>query len=90
MSRGISSHEAAVIDSGFEGITKPMAKFFPKTGPNGIHLINLELVREASQDMDGNLMLRFDRDDEIKIEPPEAGNCMAALNELSVPAVRHR
>jgi hypothetical protein len=67
-----------------------MAKFYPFTGPNGIHIINLELVREASQDIDGNLTLRFDRDDEIKLEPPEAGNCMNAINELSVPATRTR
>jgi len=65
-----------------------MARFFQSIGPSGLRHINLDLVREVVQDVDGTLTLRFDRNDEIKLDQPDAGNCMHIINQLGASARR--
>jgi hypothetical protein len=60
-----------------------MTRLFLTTGPGGVRAINLELVREFTQDADGKVTLRFDREDKITVEGSQARDCMAAINEMA-------
>jgi hypothetical protein len=59
-----------------------MAKILFVNGKDGFQAVNLDRLRWASQNTDGDVFLHFDKEDNLIVKGKDAATCWEAINEM--------